>query len=493
MKLRPAGLASSNPRRRVHLGWITVAILAPVLASAGMSAAPGPLASTDQTQPRRVASGPLQWRMVRTSIGLTLDQPGVWQQVIDIDQDGDTDVLLHEVTFYADPSVAYKAALSVWENDGTGVFSRARKRKWLAGKPGRIDQMSNEQPMIHDFNGDGVPDIYFPQTGKDPADPAPGAANLLLLSRPDGRYRTARGEPYPRYDQAFTHHAAAADVDGDGDLDIWDANWPGSWRSTDPERAELGPRLLINDGSGGFRAENDRLPGPFPNSPDSRPCARGSEDCILPKVVFCDVDADGDQDLVGSPHPSDFDAPKLAGRTQILENDGFGNFNYSKITLPLSPNGVNSEYGSAPVCADLDMDGDPDLLVATETSGGRGPPNPHLQFLQNRGKGRFRDVTKKWLPQSLEADGHTGGSISIVDLDNDGWPDIVLPGERGMSGTIFRNLGKGRFEQLAVPGDIGFQITPLDANGDGRIDLLVVMWDASINADRYVILFNETQ
>lgn len=435
---------------------------------------------------RQVSKEPLQWRWAKTAIRFK-DGHTARSKAVDFDQDGDLDVLVHLVSFYEYSGEGYKAKLTAWENDGTGRFREARKQEWLVGRLGRVDQMSNEPPLLGDFNGDGVPDLYYYQTGwdgeggcGDPERECPGAPNLLLLSQPDGRYRSSLGDPYPGHSQSFTHHAAAADVDGDRDLDIWDATWGGK---------VPGIRLLINDGNGAFRAENDRLPGGSGGL-----CAEnGLADCFAPKVAFCDVDGDGDPDLVGSPLAVSHGG---YGRATVLKNQGGGYFESPVQLLPVTANGTESTYGGAPVCSDLDLDGDPDLLIATvdgfvHTFRGR----PHLAFLQNRGKGRFKDVTKKRLPQSLGPDGGSD-SMSVVDLNNDGWPDIVLPLSH-TSSRVFMNRGRGRFKEIVLPHfppdiwiDITGYITPMDADGDGRIDLFV--HDEHVE-QRGWILFNETK
>ncbi len=70
--------------------------------------------------------------------------------------------------------------------------------------------------------------------------------------------------------------------------------------------------------------------------------------------------------------------------------------------------------------------------------------------------------------------------IACGDLDGDGRPDLAVTNYYGESTTLFRNLGGGLFADhtaalgLAAPTRqlLGFGIAFLDANNDGRLDLI---------------------
>jgi hypothetical protein len=71
--------------------------------------------------------------------------------------------------------------------------------------------------VVSDFNGDNKPDFFLADHGYD-ANPFPGFQNQLLLSTESG-YVNATGSSLPALID-FTHSAIAADVDGDGDVDL---------------------------------------------------------------------------------------------------------------------------------------------------------------------------------------------------------------------------------------------------------------------------------
>jgi FG-GAP-like repeat len=155
-----------------------------------------------------------------------------------------------------------------------------------------------------------------------------------------------------------------ADVDKDGDLDIYIAEGTAS-----PEpRAN---KLYINDGSGNFTDETTtRLP-------DSPP-ANSTE------VDFADADSDGDLDAIVA----------NLGPEQLLLNEGTGHFvDASASNLP-TPLDLFNNISSEARFIDVDKDGDKDILVTNEN-----PFNPAvLGGAQNRiwiNNGRQHPVYRK--------------------------------------------------------------------------------------------------
>jgi len=115
-------------------------------------------------------------------------------------------------------------------------------------------------------------------------------------------------------------------------------------------------------------------------------------------------------------------------------------------------------YG-APVLADFDKDGDPDFAVLER--GGR------LVWFEQAGK----DV---WKPHELgELPVGQLGSVGL-DVDGDGWTDVVV------GGFWFRNPGKPReapFQRFSYDASIKTEIHDLaaaDMDGDGKRDVVVL-------------------
>jgi hypothetical protein len=110
--------------------------------------------------------------------------------------------------------------------------------------------------------------------------------------------------------------------------------------------------------------------------------------------------------------------------------------------------------------------------------GPRGLPWGKNMLFHNNGDGRFEDVTTK--AKIDQTNGHYAFSVSTLDFDDDGWPDIYVACDSTPS-ILYRNNHDGTFSDVAVVAGAAFNedgkeqagmgSTVGDFNGDGRLDI----------------------
>lgn len=251
-----------------------------------------------------------------------------------------------------------------------------------------------------------------------------------------------------------------ADMDGDGDLDV-----------VIPQEFRVN-KLMLNDGSGRFTdvsatlpplAEAEMAAGP----PQLRFEGAGhdSED-----VSIADFDGDGILDLIIVAE----DDVKF-GRTNVHEYyRGLGGARYQRLDMSLP-----DMEADAVAHADLDRDGDLDLMIA-----GAGQD----RLLVNDGRGTFTDQTATRAP----AEDRVTQDAEFADLDGDGDLDIVLGQEGGHA--LWLNDGTGHYvdasDRLPGPGNVeARKVTPADVDGDGDLDLYFshVGWQGRSPQDHLLI------
>jgi hypothetical protein len=163
-------------------------------------------------------------------------------------------------------------------------------------------------------------------------------------------------------------------------------------------------------------------------------------------VAWCDYDHDGDLDLavVGS-------TPQAA-MAAIYRNDGHNTF--TDIHAVLTP-----AWAAAVGWADIDHDGDPDLIVVGQTD--KGPAS----MIYRNANGTFMRIETRLV-------GAAFSSIAWGDCDNDGRPDLVIAGSNHT--RLYTNR-QGTLEESPVrlPGVQFGSLGWADYDGDGDLDLAV--------------------
>ena len=325
--------------------------------------------------------------------------PGSGAAVLDFDRDG------HEDLFVGDGvrSILYRG-------DGHGRFEDVTVRAGLAGAAGK--GISATGVAAADVDGDGFPDLLI----TDAFGPA-----RLFHNRGDGTFEETTGASGIRV-PGLARSAAFADVDGDGDLDLFVAVTGDYWRQMPdpPFDAKDGRRnfLYINDGHGRFTDATTAW-------------GLGGETRWTLSSLFQDYDQDGRVDLLVT---NDF------GLKNLYRNEK-GRF----ADVAKKAGAQVRAYGMSAAWADFDGDGRPDAYTTgTDTQWyflHEYPSIPVTFF------GRvFLSVAIRWCEEMahgntllLQRPDHTfenatersgarlaGWNWSAVaaDLDDDGWPDV---------------------------------------------------------------------
>jgi hypothetical protein len=167
---------------------------------------------------------------------------------------------------------------------------------------------------------------------------------------------------------------------------------------------------------------------------------------------FCDIDRDGDVDLVLG--------ASVYHENRVLVNDGFGRFRHASATFPPDHFGfVNSSRKV--FCSDLDLDGWPDVVMLN-TGENRG--DDYISVWLNRGDLVFEEGVL-----FDQRGGETEDLKRVVDVNGDGWPDILLTAFPP-DGALLLNSGGDGFVSLNLPIIVGGSL--VDADGDGKLDYL---------------------
>ena len=137
---------------------------------------------------------------------------------------------------------------------------------------------------------------------------------------------------------------------------------------------------------------------------------------------------------------------------------------YTDVTATHLPAGVTDNLSMDARPADVDADGDLDIIIANEHRANI--------LLLNDGSGRFSDASAARLPRGE----HDSEDIGIADFDGDGDVDIVVVSEDDQTNELYLNDGKGFFsdaaERLPVTGTSN-AVLVMDLTGNGHVDILI--------------------
>ena len=320
---------------------------------------------------------------------------------------------------------------------------------------------------VFDYNNDGKLDIFFTNGAdiKTLRKSSPKYSNRLFENDGKGHF-TDVTEKAGLAGSGYDMGVAVADYDNDGYEDIFVA---GVYKNT----------LYHNNGDGTF---TDVTAKAGLNKPDPEYGPLWSVG-----AVWVDVDNDGLLDLLvinylkwdiehepSCPidgHP-DYCHPKMYKPTpnQLFLNNGDGTFRDASVEWGFR---AHPGKGMGAATADFDLDGKMDIFVANDKS--------FNWFFRNKG-GKFDEVGFD-VNAALREDGVfiSGMGVDFRDLDNDGYPDIVVVALDNETFPIYRNTGKGSFVEVTAESGMttlslpmgGYSPTIADFDNDGWKDIFV--------------------
>jgi len=307
---------------------------------------------------------------------------------------------------------------------------------------------------VADFNNDGWMDLFW---GGDVETP-----NRLFINNGDGVF-TDQAAAWNIDEAILTTGAAAGDFDSDGWIDLFVTSYGPA--------GDIGPgkhRLYRNLGGQGF-VDVAVAAGVNTSSP-TVPAGFGA--------AWGDYDLDGDLDLAVSGWRPDADGNRL------FRNNGDGTFEDRTDEDILTD--LSDVRGFAPRFVDVDGDRSPELLWVADFGTSR--------YLKNDGQGKFEEYTA----QSNTGKDGNGMGQAVGDFNRDGLLDwyvssIYSENELGedIPGTgnmLYQGLGGHAFEEVSAAAGVkdggwGWACAAVDLDHDGWQDIVETNGSFSFIAD----------
>jgi hypothetical protein len=321
---------------------------------------------------------------------------------------------------------------------------------------------------VGDYDNDGDQDLYVSNFGP----------NVLYRNRGDGAFEDVTRQAGVGRGNRVGAGVAFLDMDGDGDLDLFAANY--IHFSFDTHRARTVKGLPVYPGPFDYSGEPDCL---FRNNGDgtfvdvSVPSRIAARPATGMGVICTDYNRDGRTDIfVANDEMQNF----------LYRNQGDGTFDEVGLTAGVAFDSVGARRGNMAIdAADCDHNGWLDFIV---TAYQREP----TMFYRNQGDGFFSDAT----PQTGAGIGsinHVKWGVGLVDFDNDGYRDAFIACGHiddcvelldDTTSYLARNVllrGDGRFVDVSADSGDGMAVKLSsrgaafdDLDNDGRIDVVVL-------------------
>ena len=323
---------------------------------------------------------------------------------------------------------------------------------------------------VGDVDNDGDPDLFITRYG----------SYALYLNRGDGTFEDATEAWGLGGDRDWPTSAAFADLDGDGDLDLYVCHYV-EWDEADPVRCpdeETGryvlcsPHIVPSRPDHLFRNDGGTFVDVSEEAGIIDPDGRGLG------VVAADVDEDGLLDLyIANDQTANF----------LFRNLGGMRFEEVGALAGVAASGHGGyQAGMGVACGDLDGDGLPELAVTNFYAEG-------TTLYRNLGRGIFADQSG---PSGVLAPTRPllGFGLAFVDVNSDGRLDLAQANGHvedfrpespfAMPALLMANLGGGRLADASAGAGPAWSVPRLarglaegDLDNDGRMDLIITQLD----------------
>ena len=364
----------------------------------------------------------------------------------DVNGDGKLDLLV--VDACSSNNSCTNGILSVLLGNGDGTFQTAVNYASGGQSPQAI--------AIADVNGDGKLDVAITNECASNSDCSSGFVSLLL-GNGDGTFQNAVNSGSGG---VYADSVAIGDVNGDGHADLVVAN-----RCNNSSNCSYGTvGVLLGNGDGTFQSALQYASGGL----------------YAQSLALVDLNADGKPDVVVSNQCQSNSGCQDGASTSVLLGNGDGTFRLSASYTSGSSDSGELEGPSITnvMVGDVNGDGLPDVLVTNSCDGSSVCNNGSVSVLLGYGDGTLQ-AGVIYSPAGSEAHG-----LATADVNGDGKPDILVASQCASNSncnngavSVLLNNGDGTFQAGGTfPSGGGYTLwaASADLNGDGKADVVLM-------------------